>query len=73
MARAGDDARLAQMLLEVAVDLEAEAEAIEAEETQAKPLAVNPPEPALTWLWGLQRPARELNPVTSAPATETVT
>jgi len=44
MARAGDDVRLAQMLLEVASDLEAEAAVIEAEQRDA---ARTPPGRAL--------------------------
>lgn len=34
MAKSGDDIRLSRMLLEVAIDLEAEAEAIDAEVTR---------------------------------------
>jgi hypothetical protein len=44
LAKAGEDPRLAQMLLEVAVDLDAEAEAIDAEQRDAARLR---PEPAL--------------------------
>ena len=36
LAQAGDDRRLAQMLLELAIDLDAEAEAIEAEQASAE-------------------------------------
>jgi hypothetical protein len=73
MAHGGDDVRLAQMLLEVAIDLEAEAEAIEAEQTGSKPLPIDPLEPAPPWLRGVQRPARELNPAVPASAGESVT
>jgi PilZ domain len=44
MAKSGDDIRLSQMLLEVAVDLEAEAEAIEAAETE-EPKSFSSPRP----------------------------
>lgn len=36
MAQCGEDMRLSKMLLEVAIDLDAEAEAIEAEETSGR-------------------------------------
>jgi hypothetical protein len=43
LAQAGDDRRLAQMLLELAIDLDAEAEAIDAEQASAEGQRSQPP------------------------------
>nr|WP_294523678.1 hypothetical protein [uncultured Rhodopila sp.] len=72
MARAGDDARLAEMLLEVALDLEAEADAIEAEQRDAEPMLTEPAENHPSWIWRPLGPARELNPAASVPAGERI-
>jgi hypothetical protein len=68
MARAGDDVRLAEMLLEVALDLEAEADAIDAEQHKTKPIMAEPAETDASWLWHPPGPARALKPAPSAPA-----
>jgi hypothetical protein len=72
MARAGEDARLAEMLLEVALDLEAEAEAIEAEQRDAKLIPPKPAEPEPLWLWRLRGSSRDLNGPSPATAAERV-
>jgi hypothetical protein len=72
MARTGDDVRLAEMLLEVALDLEAEAEAIEAEQCGIKLPLAKPAEPKPSWLWGPLKAPRDLHPALSAPAGEQV-
>ena len=64
MARAGEDVRLAEMLLEVALDLEAEAEAIEAEQRGTKLPLAETAEPSPAWLWRpLTGATRDLHPV----------
>jgi hypothetical protein len=68
MARAGEDARLAEMLLEVALDLEAEAEAIEAEQREAEPIQAESAKPKSLWLWQLRRPCQELAGPSAPPA-----
>lgn len=73
MARAGDDVRLAEMLLEVALDLEAEAEAIEAEQRDASLILAAPAETAEPWLWQPLGPARDPNTASSAAPIERVT
>nr|WP_294552434.1 hypothetical protein [uncultured Rhodopila sp.] len=72
MAGAGEDARLAEMLLEVALDLEAEAEAIEAEQRDARLMPAESPEPKPLWLWQLRGPCRELTGPSFPPAAESV-
>lgn len=73
MARAGDDARLAEMLLEVALDLEAEADAIEAEQRKGEPMLAAPAEPQSSWLWQPLAPARDLKPASPAATAQGVT
>nr|WP_294531208.1 hypothetical protein [uncultured Rhodopila sp.] len=65
MARAGEDARLAEMLLEVALDLEAEADAIEAEQRDAGLVITEPAETHPSWLW---IPVREIKSASPIPA-----
>ena len=60
LAQSGDDVRLAQMLMELAVDLEAEANAIEAEQARAdaqRPKQVDTPTPGLA----TRRPAQVID------------
>jgi hypothetical protein len=57
LAQTGDDVRLAQMLMELAVDLEAEAEAIEAEQASAalsRPQQTSTPMPRPADRWPAQ-------------------
>jgi hypothetical protein len=72
MARAGEDVRLAEMLLEVALDLEAEAEAIEAEQRDARPMPLEPVKARSAWPWRLHSSVRDLTASASAPAAERV-
>lgn len=73
MARAGDDIRLVEMLLEVAFDLEAEAEAIEAEQLGARLTVAEPAGTGAAWLWQAPGRSKELKPLAAAPAAERVT
>jgi hypothetical protein len=60
MARAGDDVRLTEMLLEVATDLEAEAEAIEAEQKAINLRPVPSPEAPPPWFRGIHTSSGDL-------------
>ncbi len=68
MARSGDDLRLAEMLLEVAFDLESEAEAIEAEQRAANLRTVPLPQATVTWFRGVHVTHRDAPPASPAPA-----
>lgn len=70
MARSGDDVRLAEMLLEVALDLDAEAEVIEAEQRAANLRRVPLQQAATPWLRGVHVSHRDMPVAALAPAAQ---